>query len=434
MGDTGRTSEPALCKKRPAGSEFLTALLKILEISLGNHLIYSGLGGFPAKPRCVVPVRREHPAQAVGISERKGYHSSNIFEIMMQTNTHTHRVGQRYGRKGLLAVLFTACAGWLQAQDIHFAQFYNVPLALNPALTGVSAGDIRLTGVYRSQWQAADAPYRTFQNGVEKKFYVPRHDTWWLSAGMSMSYDRAGDGNLSTTNISLSGSLTRKLDDENFLTLGLAAGVGQRHFEFGNFTFDNQWVNDVFCASCPTNEIFDINNITYPDVSVGVNWRGQQKRRRTKLDVGLGLFHFNQPDQNYLPGDYSPLPRRFSLYMLPTLQVTPSGDVVANLSSQLQGGYFEALAGFGFRYHLSTRRSQEMALQLGVGYRFNAIGDALTPALEIHFRDLLVGFSWDVNVSGFSTATNRNGGPELSMRYLFHKVYPIRAFKACPLI
>ncbi len=352
----------------------------------------------------------------------------------MQTTTYTHRIGMRQGRKRFLTALFVAGVAWLQAQDIHFAQFYNSPLTLNPALTGVSAGDIRLTSVYRSQWQTADAPYRTFQAGVEKKFYSPKHDTWWLSAGMSMFYDRAGDGNLSTTNISLSGSFTRKLDEENFLTLGLAAGVGQRRFEFGKYTFDNQWVSDVFCASCPTHEIFDINNISYPDLAAGVNWRGQQKRKRTKLDVGVALFHFNQPDQNYLPNDYSPLPKRYSLYMLPTLQVAPSSDVVANLSAQVQGGYFEALAGFGYRYHLSTRRSREMAVQLGAGYRFNAIGDALTPALEIHYRDLLVGFSWDVNVSGFSTATNRNGGPELTLRYIFHKVYPIRAFKACPLI
>jgi hypothetical protein len=46
----------------------------------------------------------------------------------------------------------------------------------------------------------------------------------------------------------------------------------------------------------------------------------------------------------------------------------------------------------------------------------------------------MVGFSWDVNVSGFSAATNRNGGPEFTVRYIIHKVYPLKAFKACPLI
>jgi hypothetical protein len=46
----------------------------------------------------------------------------------------------------------------------------------------------------------------------------------------------------------------------------------------------------------------------------------------------------------------------------------------------------------------------------------------------------MVGLTWDVNLSGFSAATNYNGGPEITVRYIIHKVYPFGAFKACPLI
>jgi type IX secretion system PorP/SprF family membrane protein len=332
------------------------------------------------------------------------------------------------------AVFLCALAIKAGGQDIHFAQYYNAPLAINPALTGISNGDVRLSSVYRSQWQAANSPFKTVYASAEKKFYRPRHADWWLSAGLSTFYDRAGDGNLASTHVALTGSYTRKLDAENFLTLGLAAGIGQRRFEFGNFNFDNQWDGNAFSPNIPVNEIFDNTSIQYPDLAIGVNWRGQQLRTRTKLDVGAGFFHFNRPNQNFIPGDKSPLPTRLSLYMMPTMQISPTGDIVGHTTAQLQGGYFEALAGLGYRYFLNTRRAREVALQFTTSFRFNAIGDALVPAAEFHYRDLVVGLSWDINVSAFSAATNRNGGPELSLRYIIHRVYPIPAFKACPLI
>lgn len=322
----------------------------------------------------------------------------------------------------------------LYSQDIHYTQFYNSPLTLSPGLTGISNGDIRITGIYRSQWNAANSPYKTFQAGAEKKFYNVQHESWWLSAGLNIFYDRAGDANQATTNIALSGSYTKMLDKENFLTLGLSAGVAQRRFEFDNLTFDNQWNGDIFDPDRPVNETFNDPNILYPDFGVGFNWRGQKQKKRSKMDLGAGAFHFNRPNQSYLANDKSSLPVRLSMYIMPTVQITATGDIVGHATSQIQGDYFEALAGAAYRHHLSTKKAKEVAVQLGFGYRFNAIGDALTPAAEVHYRDWMIGLSWDVNVSGFSVATNRNGGPELTVRYIIHKVYPLKAFKACPLI
>ena len=176
----------------------------------------------------------------------------------------------------------------------------------------------------------------------------------------------------------------------------------------------------------------------YPDVGIGFNYRGQGSKfmgkERTKIDLGAAGFHLTRPDQSFSSLDESKLPIRMAIYVLPTIQVKKNGDIVGHASYQLQGEYKEALAGVGYRYFLSTKRSKEMAVQLGFSYRFNPNGDALTPAAEFHYQTLVVGFSWDVNVSDFSVATNRNGGPELSVRYIIKKVYPLRAFKACPLI
>jgi len=322
----------------------------------------------------------------------------------------------------------------LRAQDIHFSQFYNAPMTMNPALTGMSKGDIRLNGLYRSQWKTANSPYKTFDVSAEKKFYNINHDRWWFSAGINLFHDRAGAGHLTNNRAMLTGSYTRMLDRNSFMTLGAAVGLGQRSFDLGNLTFDNMWNGDVFDPNRPANEAFDDTNIFFPDLGTGLNLRRQWPRSRTKMDLGAGIFHLNKPNQSFYKNDRSNLPLRASYYIMPTVQVNEKGDIVGAATAQNQGEYFEALVNVGYRYHISTQRSKEIAVQLGFGYRFNSIGDALMPAAELHYRDLMVGLSWDMNVSKFSTATRHNGGPEIAIRYILHKVYPIKLFKACPLI
>ena len=48
------------------------------------------------------------------------------------------------------------------AQDPHFTQYFASPLTLNPALTGLTQGDLRLAANYRSQWSSVSSnPYVT---------------------------------------------------------------------------------------------------------------------------------------------------------------------------------------------------------------------------------------------------------------------------------
>ena len=338
----------------------------------------------------------------------------------------------------LFSLLLLVAVMWLPAQDIHFSQYYNSPLTTNPALTGVSGGDIRFGGLYRSQWNSANSPFRTAVVSADKKFYTQAHPTWWLSAGANVFYDRAGDANMENTNVQLSGSFTRMLDRHNFMTVGVGVGFGQRNFDFGNLTFDDQWDGAVFDPNRTINESFDDTNLMYPDVGVGFNWRGQGNKHmgkeRTKIDLGAAAYHLNRPNQSFQKSDKSRLPVRMSVYLMPTFQLNRDGDIVGHVTYQVQSKYREMLAGAGYRYHISTKKAKEIAVQFGFSFRFNAIGDALIPAAELHWRQLMVGLSWDVNVSDFSAATNRNGGPEIAIRYIIKKVHPLRAFKACPLI
>lgn len=338
--------------------------------------------------------------------------------------------------RSLLAAFIICLSISVRAQDIHFSQFYNAPLSLSPALTGINGGDIRFAGTYRKQWNNALAAFTTFHFSVDAKIFNPRMDKGFFSAGLLLFNDDAGDTNLSTLTVGVTGSYTRRIDSENFLTIGVLVGVSQRQFDTGGLTFDRQYNGDSFDPGSPTFENFNNDDILYPDIGAGVNWHGQKTNKRSKLDVGAAVYHLNSPNQNFLDnGPKSSLPARFSLYLRPSMQVAKNWDIVLSGTAQIQQSYVETVAGGAGRWYMNNEHpSKQIAMLFGMGVRFNSIGDAVIPRAEFRYHYWNFGFSYDINVSGFSAATNRNGGPEFSLRYIIQKVRPHKSFKNCPLI
>ena len=64
-------------------------------------------------------------------------------------------------------ILFLVGVMSFNAQDLHFTQFYNTPMKLNPANTGAFKGDLRVISNYRNQWSSIESPYKTFGFSVD---------------------------------------------------------------------------------------------------------------------------------------------------------------------------------------------------------------------------------------------------------------------------
>src|SRR5690349_21811198 len=62
-----------------------------------------------------------------------------------------------------LLTFYMACS-----QDIHFAQFTQMPLAVNPAQAGTTVW-IRAEMDYRNQWSSITNPYRTIGFSFDQK-------------------------------------------------------------------------------------------------------------------------------------------------------------------------------------------------------------------------------------------------------------------------
>lgn len=332
--------------------------------------------------------------------------------------------------------------GHLSAQDIHFSQFGNAPINLSPGLNGVFGGDLRFVGNYRHQWRAVPVPYLTFSGTLENKFYYQkgRYDRFF-SGGVLLNYDRQGDLELTSLQIGIPVALTIPVAKNNFLTFGVTPAFGQRAFSTNRLTFDAQWQDCIFdpAASTREDQLFSSDNLQYFDLSGGLNFRTQSARKRTRFDIGAGLHHINRPDHDFWssglatdPGEVR-LASKLSVYGLGLVQVSNNIDIVGQAMYQRQGGYRELVYGAGARFHLNRQPYKELALQVGANFR-QRYTDAILPHVEAHWRTWSLGVSYDVNLSDFTLATNRRGGPEISLIYRLYRVKPVSVFKSCPLI
>ena len=312
----------------------------------------------------------------------------------------------------------------VQSQDIHYSQFFNSPLNLNPALAGIFNGDVRVHANYKDQWSSVPVGYTSADLGVDLKHHVGKKGSF-LGFGALFNYDRAGDLDLGWTGGNAFLSYSLKLGKSSYITPGVTVGYYQRSFDPSNATTSNQW-NGKGLDPTVSIETLDSDNLNFVDIAVGLNYRWQ-KNYRKHLDIGASLAHVNSPSTQFFfaTDDDITRPQRLSLYGMLNLPVVDDIDLIINGLYATQDTYQEIVVNAQAKIYLSASKST--ALFLGIGARLD---DALYPLIGLQVGQFYGAFSYDLNNSDFNVATNNRGGPELSLRYIWAKV-PEKDYNPC---
>ena len=320
----------------------------------------------------------------------------------------------------LLALAASLPTGALRAQDLHYSQIFSSPLNLSPALAGLYGGEHRIVGNARNQWRSSSPDYVSAAVSYDTKLnYRPGSDGWF-GIGGQFNHDRAGDSQLGLANVGLNLSYTRRLATRHLLTGGAQVAAGRRYFSTDDLIAPDQF-NPGKPDLLPTQQTYGNTNRTYPSLSAGVNWRYQVPDSRTFINFGGGAYHLNGPDVSFFDAGDVELHRRYSGYFLGTLMLGSRFDLIANYTQQWQGPHREPMAGVRGKFYVANPLVRTLAFQLGAHYRFD---DAIIPVVVANVNQWEVGFSYDLNLSEYNTATNANGGPELSVIYTFTRIRP----------
>ena len=100
------------------------------------------------------------------------------------------------------------------AQDIHFSQYDNSPLNLDPALAGHFDGDYRFVLNHRNQWASVTVPYKTFSGFFDTKIPFEKLKKGTFGAGIILNNDKAGDSQLGIFQANVLLSYTQKMGND----------------------------------------------------------------------------------------------------------------------------------------------------------------------------------------------------------------------------
>ncbi len=329
----------------------------------------------------------------------------------------------------LLCLLFASLPP-LRAQDLHFSQFRDWHSTLNPALVGSADADLRIAGIQRRQWKTVPVDYQTVSLSVDGVTGLPAlPDGRSLGWGLVVRQDKAGDGALQYVQGGAGLSVGQAVGSEFFLRGGLQLLVGQRSVNPGRLTFGSQWNGDIFNAAGTSGESLRNQTGLIPAAAAGLHLRYQPVRKNLRVDLGTGLHHINQPRTGFVDGSTIRFLRRYASYLTATLETSPRTELSGQVLFAFQGRYHETVAGISGTWYLRRSESAPLALQAGIGHRWQ---DAVIPTLVLHIAGWRAGFSYDINTSGFRAATGGRGAGEVFLERLVDLVPPPKEFKACP--
>jgi type IX secretion system PorP/SprF family membrane protein len=327
----------------------------------------------------------------------------------------------------------------LCAQDLHFSQYMQTPSLVNPALTGASSV-VRASVIYKDQWRSVTVPYKTFGASFEMKLKASnweRADKFKtkiykksfsrMAAGISFYRDRAGDGNMGSTQANFSLATFVPTSKYSSLSVGLQASMVQQSVDVSKLVFPNQYGTNGYDPSLNSGENYASQNFIYPDVAAGINWsygyndRSIGANNEQRANVGISAYHINSPKQLYLDDSHERLNPKFVFHADVLFGVRNTNvALIPSFIASMQGPSLEMMEGFMIKYYFKedskyTGIIKRSGLGLGVSYRNT---DAAIFSLLFEYENYAVGVSYDLNVSKLSRATTGRGGPEICIRYV----------------
>jgi type IX secretion system PorP/SprF family membrane protein len=312
------------------------------------------------------------------------------------------------------------------AQDIHFSQFDETPLQLNPANTGTSH-ELRAIANYKSQWQSVNAPFKTFAISVDGRALKKKKNQ--LGIGLNFFSDNSGAGQLKTNQVNLSLSGIVMLNEHNRLSGGVMGGYAQRSINTNSYQWGNQYDGQSYSSQLPTGENGFGSNFSYVDLAAGITYNYASAQTdisandQKRVNIGVSVFHPHNPAYSFY-GDATRLYAKFVFH----------GDAAFGISNTnlvlkpsyivfLQGPTKEITPGMMMQYVLQgvtkyTGNKKFTAISIGGYYR--AL-DAAIVAAKFEYDNCALGVSYDINLSKLTAVSSSRGGLEISLRVAYNR-------------
>lgn len=295
--------------------------------------------------------------------------------------------------------------------DPHFTQNYTYPMYINPAMTGGSDGDYRVSAIYRSQWGNISNPFRTV--GVSYDARTNKN----IALGGCVLNQSAGDGGFNYLTASATVAYTGVKfgkDEMQRLVFAMQGGVINRRVDQTKFKWGEQW--NPITGYNPNNaitETFNRTSSTVLDIGAGALYYDASPDKKINVFAGFSAYHLNRPKDPILYSQndvLSYIPLRYVIHGGININVSEKISVVPHVLFMQQGNAKEIMFGTYVRMNVN----EETDFMFGGYYRNK---DAAAPYAGIDYKNFTIGVSYDANISKLGSLTRNVNSFELTLTY-----------------
>ena len=319
------------------------------------------------------------------------------------------------------------------AQDVHFSQYNNSPLVINPSNAGSINTDYRVNLNYKNQWSSIHQAYATYCFSYDMGLLKKEIHSGYPAIGINIMQDIAGETRLANTNASLSFVYHVPIKNTQYLSGAIQAGILQNSIDESKLKWDNQYIGEAgFDPNLPSGENSFFENVIAGDFSAGLSWNYNSKisylnaNDARSITLGIAGFHLNRPFITFYNNHeiYNRLYPRFVFSGNSYFGIKNTNlGIMPSALLMYQGVQHEIIAGCLVKYRIKepshyTYYINTTSVAIGGSYRFK---DAIILESQFEFSGFTLGFSYDINISRLRVATYGRGGMELSLIYKAYK-------------
>ncbi len=301
----------------------------------------------------------------------------------------------------------------MHAQDLHFSQYFNTPLLVNPANTGFAPDVDWRAGInYRNQWASVTPnPYKTMSAWGDVQLFNNRFPDGWVGLGATLLKDVAGSGSLSATRGFASIAYHQLLGLKSLLSGGFNVGFVNKRIDISKLTFDNQWNGKFFDVTTPSGESFAANSVTYLDIQAGLNYAFFPSEN-AYFNAGFSAMHLNRPKESFFAEEFEDtrLDPRLTIFLNGSFKLNNQWIINPNVYVSKMGTVYETVGGLNAHYNLSGDGSSQL-----IGGLYVRLKDALIPMIGYQWNDLAITINYDATSSSLGTYNQTRGAYELSI-------------------
>lgn len=322
-----------------------------------------------------------------------------------------------------------------RAQDPNFSQYNNLPIFLNPSLSGSFEGSYRASVAHRNQGNNQfNEPFISLYSSFDLRLPI-RYDGKLLNdaagVGVMFMQDKNSSIGWNAQNIYVSGAYHKSLDPNSnqFISAGFQMGIIQKSVGYSNVTFDDQF-NGTDGYSDPTDELLPSNNFAFSDLNAGIQYSFMTINKLGGF-LGASIAHFNNANQSFYQNNilfinsinYRPLPIKYTVHGGFQFPVTEKLQIHPRVLAQKQGSHLTGMAGINVRTILND--VSNTSLHIGASarptivYGNNPKLESLILLLGLELNELLIGISYDAGTTSlFNSIPGRRNAIELTVTYM----------------